>query len=129
MTRTNNTFRAYWSPDGSSWTQIGSPTNINMGASAYVGLVVCAHDNTKINTSADRHVSASFLPANTAPTLAPIASQTVNVGQTVAFTATATDNDTPQPTLNFSLLTGPAAPRLFKSTTATPNFQLAPRGD
>jgi len=48
----------------------------------------------------------SILPPNTAPTLAPIASPTVNVGQTVAFTATATDTDQPPPTLTFSLLTG-----------------------
>jgi len=126
MTRTNNTFRAYWSPDGSSWTQIGSPTNINMGVSAYVGLVVCAHDNTKINTSVFDNVSASFLTANTVPTLAPIANQTVNVGQTVALTAAATDNDTPQPTLNFSLLNGPASATLVQINNSNANFNWRP---
>jgi len=48
----------------------------------------------------------SILPPNPAPVLAPIASQTVNAGQTVAFTATATDTDQPPPTLTFSLLAG-----------------------
>jgi hypothetical protein len=47
---------------------------------------------------------------NTPPTLVPIANQTVNVGQTVAFTAIATDSDQqPQTlTLTFELLNGAA---------------------
>jgi len=44
--------------------------------------------------------------SNTAPALAPIAKQTVNVGQTVAFTASATDTDHPPQTLTFALLAG-----------------------
>jgi aryl-phospho-beta-D-glucosidase BglC (GH1 family) len=43
---------------------------------------------------------------NTPPTLVPIANQTVNVGQTVAFTASATDADQPPQTLTFALLAG-----------------------
>jgi hypothetical protein len=50
----------------------------------------------------------SLIPPNTPPTLAPIASQTVNVGQTVAFTASATDTDQPPQTLTFALLAGAA---------------------
>jgi len=45
-------------------------------------------------------------PTNTPPTLAPIANQTVNVGQTVTFTASATDTDQPPQTLTFALLAG-----------------------
>jgi hypothetical protein len=45
---------------------------------------------------------------NTAPILAAIGKQTVLLGQTVAFTATATDTDQPPQTLTFSL--GPGAP-------------------
>jgi hypothetical protein len=45
---------------------------------------------------------------NTPPTLVPIANQTVNVGQTVAFTAIATDSDQQPQTLTqaFELLNG-----------------------
>jgi hypothetical protein len=50
----------------------------------------------------------SIIPPNTPPTLAPIANQTVNVGQTVAFTASATDTDSPPQTLTFALLAGAA---------------------
>ena len=45
-------------------------------------------------------------PTNTPPTLAPIASQTVNFGQTVAFTASAMDTNQPPQTLTFALLAG-----------------------
>jgi hypothetical protein len=45
-------------------------------------------------------------PTNTPPTLAIITNQTVNVGQTVAFTARATDTNQPPPTLTFALLAG-----------------------
>ena len=48
----------------------------------------------------------AITPPNTPPTLAPIANQTVNVGQTVAFTASATDTDQPPQTLTFALLAG-----------------------
>ena len=44
---------------------------------------------------------------NTPPVLAAISNDTVNVGQTVAFTASATDSNQPPPTLTFSLLSAP----------------------
>ena len=45
-------------------------------------------------------------PTNTPPVLAAITNRTVNVGQTVAFTASATDTDQPPQTLTFALLAG-----------------------
>jgi hypothetical protein len=46
-------------------------------------------------------------PTNSPPTLLPIANQTVNAGQIVAFTASATDTDQPPQTLSYVLLAGP----------------------
>ncbi len=46
-------------------------------------------------------------PAPTPPVLAAISNRTVNVGQTVSFTASATDTNQPTPTLTFSLPTAP----------------------
>jgi aryl-phospho-beta-D-glucosidase BglC (GH1 family) len=45
-------------------------------------------------------------PPNTPPVLAAITNRTVNAGQTVAFTASATDTDQPPQTLTFALLAG-----------------------
>ena len=58
------------------------------------------------------------LARNTPPTLAPIANQAVNVGQTVAFTASATDTNQPPPTLTFSLLSAPTDATLNANTGA-----------
>jgi hypothetical protein len=49
---------------------------------------------------------ALTLNANTPPVLAAISNRTVNVGQTVAFTASATDTNQPPQTLTFTLLAG-----------------------
>lgn len=46
-------------------------------------------------------------PTNTPPLLAAITNRTVNVGQTVAFTANVTDTNQPPQTLTFALLSGP----------------------
>jgi hypothetical protein len=49
---------------------------------------------------------ALIISTNTPPVLATITNRTVNVGQTVAFTASATDTNQPPPTLTFALLAG-----------------------
>ena len=55
---------------------------------------------------------------DTPPVLAAISNYTVNVGQTVAFTANATDTNQPPPTLTFSLLSAPTNATLNASTGA-----------
>jgi|GEM_PF-82582 beta-galactosidase len=125
LTRTNSTFQGYWSSDGNSWTQFGS-ASITMSNGAYVGLAVCAHDNSVLNTSVIEDVSAGFLPVITPPTLAPIANQTVNVGQTVAITPIATDTNSPPPPLTFSLLAAPAGTTLTQTNNTNAAFNWRP---
>ena len=48
----------------------------------------------------------SIIPPNTPPVLAIITNRTVNVGRTVAFTASVTETDLPPQTLTFALLAG-----------------------
>ncbi|MGA9778623.1 MAG: carbohydrate binding domain-containing protein [Verrucomicrobiia bacterium] len=50
--------------------------------------------------------------SNPSPTLAPVASQTINVGQTLLVTNAATDPNVPPNTLTFSLLSNPAGATL-----------------
>ncbi len=96
LTRTNNTFTAYWSADGATWNQISSPTNVPMtGAGAYIGLAVCAHDNSALNTSLIDGLTTSFL-TNAPPVIrwvAPTNSQTVYRAHTIFLTASAADPD------------------------------------
>jgi beta-galactosidase len=127
LTRTNNTFSAYYSANGGTWTAVGSAVTFSsMGAGAYVGLVVCSSDNGFLNTSVLDNVSSTFLPANTAPSLAAIPNQTVNPGQTVVTNASAGDSASPPPVLTFSLLAGPTNATLTKNNSNNAVFSWRP---
>jgi beta-galactosidase len=128
LTRTNSTFRAYYSSDGNTWTSVGSAvTFTSMGTGAYVGLVVCSGDNGFLSTSVLTNVSSSFLPANTAPTLAAVPNQTVNAGQTVGVTANAADTNSPPSVLAFSLLSAPVNATLIKINSTNAAFNWRPQ--
>jgi len=70
-------------------------------------------------------VVATNAIANTAPVLVAISNQTVNAGQTVAFTASATDANTAQ-TLTFALLTGATNATLAQINNTNANFSWRP---
>lgn len=50
LTRSGTTILAAVSADGSSWTQVGS-TTASMAASVNVGLIVCSHTTSALNTA------------------------------------------------------------------------------
>lgn len=56
LVRSGSTFTAYSSPNGTTWTQIGTAT-ITMGQNVYIGLAVTAHNNSALNTSTFTNVS------------------------------------------------------------------------
>jgi hypothetical protein len=51
LVRSGNNFSAYKSTNGTTWTQIGSTVAITMATQVYIGLAVCSHNNSVINTS------------------------------------------------------------------------------
>jgi hypothetical protein len=96
LTRTNNTFTAYYSGNGTTWTQIGTSTNITMAVGAYVGLAVCSHNTSSLCTSLIDSVSASFLATNMPPVISwviPTNNSTFIQPNTITLTASATDAD------------------------------------
>jgi regulation of enolase protein 1 (concanavalin A-like superfamily) len=130
VTRTNNTFQAYRSSDGTTWNTVGSATTISMaGTGAYVGLAVTAHNNAALNTSVFTNftVLSSSLPTNTAPVLNPISNVTTNVGGTVSNTVVASDAELASQTLTFSLLSGPASATLNKINSTNAGFSWRPQ--
>ncbi len=58
LVRSGSIFTAYSSPDGATWTQIGTAT-ISMTATVYIGLTVTAHNNSALNTSTFTNVSVT----------------------------------------------------------------------
>jgi regulation of enolase protein 1 (concanavalin A-like superfamily) len=58
LARTGSLVTASISADGSNWTAVGS-TNVSMGATPLVGLVVTSHDTTVLNTATFDQVAVS----------------------------------------------------------------------
>jgi fibronectin type 3 domain-containing protein len=55
----NNSFRAYYSSNGTSWTQIGANQSISMAGSATMGLAVTSHIDGTLCTSTISNVTAT----------------------------------------------------------------------
>ena len=96
-----------------------SATQIQFGTNNYPGGVTIPTGKPVTNSVAvsGNSLSVVLLPysmavltipilPNTPPVLAAIGNRTVNAGQIVAFTASATDTDSPPQTLTFTLLAG-----------------------
>jgi hypothetical protein len=105
------------------WLKDGTPLP---GASSATLIINSAHAgdaaaySVVVSNSAGSITSsgATLTVANTAPTLDPIANQTVNVGVTVNFAAAASDPDVPPQALSFSMPVGPTNATLDVSTGA-----------
>ena len=63
LVRTGNSFRAYFSADGATWTQLGAAQTLTFSASAKAGLAVTAHNAAALNSSTFTDVSLSPLDA------------------------------------------------------------------
>jgi len=59
LVRSGDTFSGFVSFDGSTWTQLGSDTEIPMGDPVYLGLCVTAHTTSAINSAMADSVSVS----------------------------------------------------------------------
>ena len=100
---------------------LAAPTNAQINSSGVVtwtplrfqgpstNVITVVATNADIYDLTNTYLSAtnSFTVIVYAPTLAPIGNYTVNPGQTVSFTASATDNDSTR-TLTFSLVSPPS---------------------
>jgi regulation of enolase protein 1 (concanavalin A-like superfamily) len=56
LSRNGNTFTAYVSANGTSWTQVGTDT-ISMASTIYVGIPMTSHNNTSLSTAAVSNVT------------------------------------------------------------------------
>ncbi len=57
LVRQGNTFTGYYSTNGTSWTQVGSPQTISMSSTIQAGLAVTSHDNNVVAAVTFSHVS------------------------------------------------------------------------
>ncbi len=59
ITRTGNSFKAEYSPDGKTWTQAGINLTLLLGNNAYIGLAVSSHAATQISVADFSNVSTT----------------------------------------------------------------------
>jgi hypothetical protein len=59
LVRAGNTFTGYYSSDGGSWTQIGTPVTLTMNSNALVGLAVTSHNDSVLSASRLDNVSVA----------------------------------------------------------------------
>ncbi len=80
LMRVGNNFSAFYSTDGTTWTQIGQTQYIAMNTSALAGLAVTAHNNSALSTATFANVSVA--PASAAPSaVTNLAAIAVNAAQ------------------------------------------------
>ncbi|HZY63993.1 MAG TPA: chitobiase/beta-hexosaminidase C-terminal domain-containing protein [Edaphobacter sp.] len=101
LTRSGSTFTASTSPDGTTWTQLGTAT-VSMATNALAGLAVSSHDNTKLNTSTFDNVSISNGGSNGLAIAATAESGDDGGGHTVGATVDGNYNTYWQSTTNGS---------------------------
>ena len=97
LVRTGNVFKGYSAEDGTNWSLLGTITNL-ISNTAYVGLAVCSHNNSALNTAMFEGVDiqAAAPPAPSPISISAIADQVAN-------------EDAPTPAIGFSVssLNGP----------------------
>jgi regulation of enolase protein 1 (concanavalin A-like superfamily) len=59
ITRTGNVFKSETSPDGKTWTQLGTDTTITMAATVDIGLAVTAHNAAATSTAEFSNVTTT----------------------------------------------------------------------
>jgi len=90
LVRVGNSFSAYASNNGSTWTQIGTSQVLPMAATVYAGLAVTAHNNTLVNSSTfDSMAFTSKLPAASTSLAATASGATVQLKWPAVSTASA----------------------------------------
>ncbi len=67
--RTGNSFSAFRSADGTTWTQVGTATTVTMASSVFIGLAATSHLSGTLGTSTVSNVSISTAADTQAPTV------------------------------------------------------------
>ncbi|TAE77927.1 MAG: glycosyl hydrolase family protein [Verrucomicrobia bacterium] len=126
LTRRGNTFTAYRSPDGQSWTRVGSPQTIAMSANALVGIPACAGDTTRLTEVAVDDVSITAPIADVSITSPADGSTLSGTGQALHLTATVSSTTTP--TLAWSMVSGPGSVSFVDPNLATTSATFSATG-
>ena len=91
LTMTNNSFTAYQSVDGVNWTVAGTPITLTFtNAYYYVGLAVCAHNNSALSTATFDNVTVNGFTYSNPPPVVVLTAPVTNSAYTAAASVTVT---------------------------------------
>jgi len=91
LVRSGSTFSSYSSPDGITWTLVGTAQTVNMIANVYVGLAVTGGSTSAPATATFDHVSITS-SGNPLPCITSVSSTSGNVGSQVVIIGTGFGN-------------------------------------
>jgi hypothetical protein len=86
VTRAGNSFSAFYSTNGTSWTQIGTAQTITMSSTALVGLAVAANSSTATSTATFSNIAGASITTDPASSPQPVAATTANLSATATET-------------------------------------------
>jgi regulation of enolase protein 1 (concanavalin A-like superfamily) len=91
ITRSGNNLAGYYSTDGITWAQIGTPQTLSLSSSALVGLAVSSHNTSALSTAVFNNL---WIASGTAPIVATPAAASANpvTGTTVNLSVLGADN-------------------------------------
>ncbi len=95
VTRSGNSFAAYESPDGVTWTQRGATQTISMASDILAGVAVTSGTTTKLNTALVDNVSIVGTPENTAASVSAGSGGSTPVSTAFALDGTLGDDALP----------------------------------
>jgi beta-glucanase (GH16 family)/regulation of enolase protein 1 (concanavalin A-like superfamily) len=126
LTRRGNTFTAYHSPDGQSWSRVGSPQTITMASNVLIGIPACAGDTTRLAEIVISDVTITTPIADVLITSPADGSTLSGTGQSLRLAATITSGTTP--TLAWSQLSGPGTVTFADPSLATTSATFSTAG-
>lgn len=85
LVRSGNTFSGYQSPDGVTWTQIGTSQTVTMVPNIYVGLAVSSRSSTHLATATFDNVTSTFGASTSAPLVTTVTPSGGGVGVSVTI--------------------------------------------
>jgi len=91
LVRSGSTFSSFSSPDGVTWTLVGTAQTVNMIANVYVGLAVTGGSTSAPATATFDHVSITS-SGNPLPCISSVSSTSGNVGSQVVIIGTGFGN-------------------------------------
>ena len=82
LVRSGSAFSAYISPNGSSWTQVGTTSTISMASNVYMGVAVSSGSTGTLETATFDHLTTNSASAP-APVITGISATTGSIGEEI----------------------------------------------